>query len=115
MRNSKLSAAWRNRSRSGNCSGPNLATSASSDARLFLRSSSCQDSMRQVLEIDHQIVTGRVIARDQRRPGVAASLVEGARRRVVGAGGGLDGDQSPVGRRQGVLAGRQRAGYVQTG
>src|SRR2546430_8717502 len=74
MRNSKLSAACRSRSRSGNCSGPNFATSASSEARLFLRSSSCHDSMRQVLEIDHQIVTGRVVAGDQRRASVAASL-----------------------------------------
>src|SRR5205823_763774 len=110
MRNSKLSAAWRNRSRSGNCSGPNLATSASSEARLFLRSSSCHDSMRQVLEIDHQIVTGRVVAGDQRRASVAASLVEGARGPVVGAGRRLDDDEPPVIRRELGLDGRQQLG-----
>src|SRR2546423_15701786 len=110
MRNSKLSAACRKRSRSGNCSGPNLATSASSEARLFLRSSSCHDSMRQVLEIDHQIVAGGVVARDQRRAGVAASLVEGAGGPVVGAGGRLDDDQAPVIRHQSVFHGRQQLG-----
>src|SRR5437867_4844461 len=98
IRNSKFSAACRSRARSGKCSAPNLATSASSDAMLCLRSSCCQDSMRQILEIDHQVVAGGddlvvylkdlthhqvvaggVVAREAGRPGVAAPLVEGAR------------------------------------
>src|SRR2546426_4744729 len=83
IRNSKFSAACRRRSRSGKCSAPNLATSASSDARLRLRSSSCQDSMPQVLEVDHQVVAGRVVRRDCRDPAVSTPLVERARRGVV--------------------------------
>src|SRR3989449_7021557 len=79
IRNSKFSAACRSRSRSGKCSAPNLATSASSEAMLCLRSSCCQDSMRQILEIDHQVVAGGVVAREPGRLGVAAPLVEGAR------------------------------------
>src|SRR5574341_868986 len=94
MRNSKFSAAWRSRSISGKCSAPNRAAKASSEAMLFLRSSSCQDSMRQILEIDHQVVTGRVVPRELRGPGEAASYVEAPRGRVVRAGGRL-GDQQP--------------------
>src|SRR6266516_3670579 len=60
IRNSKFRAASRSRSRSGKCSGPNLATSASSVATLFLRSSSCQDAMRQVLDVHDEVVVGRV-------------------------------------------------------
>src|SRR5213596_2796137 len=83
IRNSKFSAACRSRSRSGKCSAPNLATSASSEAMLCLRSSCCQDSMRQILEIDHQVVAGGVV---------------GARRR-------LDDDEASVVHRQFVLDG----------
>src|SRR3989449_4665847 len=93
IRNSKFSAACRSRSRSGKCSAPNRATSASSEAMLCLRSSCCQDSMRQILEIDHQVVAGGVVARDPGRPGVAAPLVEGARGCVVSARRRLDDDQ----------------------
>src|SRR3989449_3706246 len=93
IRNSKFSAACRSRSRSGKCSAPNRATSASSEAMLCLRSSCCQDSMRQILEIDHQVVAGGVVARDSGRLGVAAPLVEGARGCVVSARRRLDDDQ----------------------
>src|ERR1700740_1184378 len=96
IRNSNVFAAWRRRSRSGKCSGPNLAPSASSDAMLRLRSSSCQDSMGQVLEIDHQVVAGGVVPREASRSGVAAPLVEGARRPVLGARGRLDDDQASL-------------------
>src|SRR5713101_2234557 len=96
MRNSKFSAACRRRARSGKCSGPNLATSASSEAMLRLRSSCCQDSMRQILEIDHQVVAGGVIAGDRRHPRVAASLIELARAGVVRAGRGLDDEEPSV-------------------
>src|SRR3989449_9411333 len=83
MRNSKFAAACRSRPRSGKCSAPNLATSASREAMLRLRRSSCQDSIRQILEIDHQVVVGRVVARHGGAPGVAAPLVERARRCVL--------------------------------
>src|SRR5260370_453347 len=109
IRNSKSSAACRSRSRSGKCSAPNRATSASSEAMLCLRSSCCQDSMRQILEIDHQVVAGGVVPREPGRLGVAAPLVEGARGRVVSAGRRLDDDQSPPIRLQPVPA-RQREG-----
>src|SRR6266571_9253559 len=110
IRNSKFSAACRSRSRSGKCSAPNLATSASSEAMLCLRSSCCQDSMRQILEIDHQVVAGGVVAREPGRLDVAAPLVKGARRRVLGARGGLDDDESSVIRRQCGLDGPQQLG-----
>src|SRR5689334_819373 len=110
IRNSKFSAACRSRSRSGKCSAPNLATSASSEAMLCLRSSCCQDSMRQILEIDHQVVAGGVIAREPGRLGVATPLIEGARRRVVGAGRRLDDDQSSLVRPQPVLDRAQQLG-----
>src|SRR2546422_7873433 len=89
MRNSKFAAACRSRPRSGKCSAPNLATSASREAMLRLRRSSCHDSIRQILEIDHQVVAGRVVARHGGAPGVAAPLVERARRRVLRQGGCL--------------------------
>src|SRR5690349_5568423 len=107
MRNSKFSAAWRSRSRSGKCSAPNRATSVSRDAMLRLRSSSCQDSMGQILEIDHQVVTGSVVAREPRRLGVAAPLVKGARGAVFGTGRGFDDDESSVIRRELALHGLQ--------
>src|SRR5713226_6225480 len=110
MRNSKFSAACRRRARSGKCSGPNLATSASSEAMLRLRSSCCQDSMRQILEIDHQVVAGGVVAREPGPLGVAAPLVEGAGGRVVGAGRRLDDDQSSPVRPQPVLDRAQQLG-----
>src|SRR2546428_5392538 len=110
IRNSKFSAAWRSRSRSGKCSAPNRATSASSEAMLCLRSSCCQDSMRQILEIDHQVVAGGVVPREPGRLGVAAPLVEGARGRVVSAGRRLDDDQSSPVRPQPVLDGAQQLG-----
>src|SRR5213593_4502279 len=103
IRNSKFSAACRSRSRSGKCSAPNLATSASSEAMLCLRNTCCQDSMRQILEVDHQVVAGGVVAREPGRLGVPAPLVESARGGVVGARRGLDDDQSSVVRRQSVL------------
>src|SRR5437870_7127095 len=99
MRNSKFTAACRSRSRSGKCSAPNLATSASRDAMLRLRRSSCQDSIRQILEIDHQVVARRVIARHGGAPGVAAALVERARRGVRLEGGRLDDQADTFGRR----------------
>src|SRR6266704_3693041 len=108
MRNSKFSAACRSRARSGKCSAPNLATRASSDAMLCLRSRACQDSMRQVLEVDDEIVIGRVVAPEPRRRRVATSLVEGARGRVLGAGGRLDDDQSSVIRHQLALDGAEQ-------
>src|SRR3989441_1219834 len=94
MRNSKSSAARRSRSRSGKCSGPKRATSASSDAMLRLRSSSCQDSIRQVLEVDHQVVAGCVVPRESSRRPVPSPLVEAAGREVLGAGRRLDDDQT---------------------
>src|SRR3989449_821937 len=109
IRNSKFSAACRSRSRSGNCSAPNLATSASSEAMLCLRSSCCQDPMRQILEIDHQVVAGGVVARQPGRLGVAAPLVEGARGCVVGARRRLDDDQASGVRRQFLLDRPQRS------
>src|SRR3989449_1659630 len=110
IRNSKFSAACRSRSRSGKCSAPNLATSASSEAMLCLRSSCCQDSMRQILEIDHQVVAGGVVAREPGRLGVAAPLVEGARGCVGGARRRLDDDQASVVRRQVLLDRLQQSG-----
>src|SRR5882672_7417980 len=89
MRNSKFSAACRRRAISPTCSTPKRAANASSEAMLFLRSSSCQVSSGQILGIDHQIVTGRVIPRDGRGPGVAACFVKPARRCVIGARAGL--------------------------
>src|ERR1044071_1016196 len=94
MRNSKFRAASRSRSRSGKCSGPNFATSASNVATDFLRISSCQGAMRQVLEVQDQIVVGRVIARDARRRGVPAPLVKPPGGRVPGTGRGLDDDEA---------------------
>src|SRR6266508_1874664 len=99
MRNSKFSAAWRRRAISPTCSAPNRAANASSEAMLFLRSSSCQVSSSQILGIDHQIVTGRVVRRDGRGPGVAACFVKAPRRSVVRSRRGFDNDQpSAVGR-----------------
>src|SRR5437773_11699673 len=72
---------------------------------LCLRSSCCQDSMRQILEIDHQVVAGGVVAREPGRLAVAAPLVEGARRCVVGARRRLDDDEASVVHRQFVLDG----------
>src|SRR6266540_4642204 len=103
IRNSKFSAARRSRSRSGKCSAPNLATSASSEAMLCLRSSCCQGAMRQILEINHQVVARGVVAGEPGRLGVAAPLVEGARGCVVGARRRLDDDQSSVVRGQFLL------------
>src|SRR2546427_2256444 len=103
IRNSKFSAACRSRSISGKCSAPNLATSASSEAMLRLRSSCCQDSMRQILEIDAQVVAGGVVAGEPCRRSVPPPLVEGARGGVFGARRGLDDDQSSVIGRQLVL------------
>src|SRR6266566_3924678 len=110
IRNSKFSAASRSRSRSGKCSAPNLATSPSSEAMLCLRSTCCQDSMRQILEIDHQVVAGGVVAREPGRLGVAAPLVEGARGCVVGARRRLDDDQASGVRRQFLLDRLQQSG-----
>src|SRR5260370_12897470 len=110
MRNSKFSAACRRRARSGKCSGPNLATSASSEAMLRLRSSCCQASMRQSVEIDHQVVAGGVIAGDRRHPRVAASLIERARAGVVRAGRGLDDEEPSVVARELLLDRGQQLG-----
>src|SRR5215212_7935546 len=46
IRNSKFSAACRRRSRSGKCSGPNLAASTSRDLIELVLRTSCQVSMR---------------------------------------------------------------------
>src|SRR4030095_16134419 len=43
--NSKFSAAWRRRSRSGKCSGPNLVASMSSERIELVLRTSCQVSM----------------------------------------------------------------------
>src|SRR3989442_984953 len=86
----------KNSARSGKCSAPNLATSASSEAMLCLRSTCCQDSMRQILEVDHQVVAGGVVAREPGRLGVAAPLVKRAGGRVRGTGRRLDDDQASV-------------------
>src|SRR6266567_2367753 len=110
IRNSKLSAAWRSRSKSGKCSAPNFAASASSDAMLCLRSSSCQNAMRQILEVDHQVVAGGVVAREPGRLSVAAPLVKRARGGVFGARRRLDDDQSSLVGRQLVLDRPQQAG-----
>src|SRR6266566_875795 len=93
MRNSKFSAACRRRAMSPTCSAPKRAANASSEAMLFLRSSSCQVSSSQILGIDHQVVTGRVVPRDGRGPGVPACFVKPARRCVIGARAGLDDDE----------------------
>src|SRR5437879_11676636 len=81
---------------------------ASREAMLRLRRSSCQDSIRQILEIDHQVVARRVIARHGGAPGVAAALVERARRGVRLEGGRLDDDQADTCRRQLLLDRPQR-------
>src|SRR5260370_7301578 len=94
IRNSKFSAACCSFAISGKCSGPNRAASCSSDVRLRLRSSSCQVSIRQILEIDHQVVTGRVVAREGGGPGVAAAFVKAARRLVGRAPGRFDHDEA---------------------
>src|SRR6267154_1785535 len=93
MRNSKFSAACRSRATSPTCSGPNRAASASRDAMLFLRRSSCQLSIREILGVDHQIVTGRVVPRDGCGPGIAAVLVETPSGRVVGTRARFDHDE----------------------
>src|SRR5689334_21150623 len=93
IRNSKFSAACLRRSSSGKCSAPKRAASTSRDAMLFLRSSSCQDSMCQVLEIDHQVIPGRIVLRDYRGPVVPAGLVKPTRRRVVRARRRLHNDK----------------------
>src|SRR5947208_9951931 len=110
IRNSKFRAASRSRSRSGKCSGPNLATSASSVATLCLRSSSCQDAMRQVLDVHDQVVVGRVIARDSRGRGVAAPFVVPPGGRVSGAGRRLDDDQAAALGNELLLDGPQQQG-----
>src|SRR3989442_8539867 len=110
MRNSKFTAACRSRSRSGKCSAPNLATSASREAMLRLRRSSCQDSIRQILEIDHQVVAGRIVARHGGAPGVAAPLVERARRRVRRQGGCLHDHEPATVADQPMLNGLDQSG-----
>src|SRR6266571_2313673 len=103
MRNSKFSAACRRRAISPTCSAPKRAANASSEAMLFLRSSSCQVSSSQILGIDHQVVTGRVVPRDGRGPGVAARFVKPARRCVIGARARFDHNQPSAVCRQPVL------------
>src|SRR5436309_299327 len=103
MRNSKFSAACRRRAMSPTCSAPKRAANASSEAMPFLRSSSCQVSSSQILGIDHQVVTGRVVPRDGRGPGVAACFVKPARRCVIGARAGLDDYEPPAVSRQPAL------------
>src|ERR1043166_7267493 len=83
IRNSKFSAACLSAAMGPVCSSPKRAASASSDAMLFLRSSSCQVST-QLLGVDHQIVARRVVRWDGRSPGISASLIEPARRGIVG-------------------------------
>src|SRR2546423_15698334 len=100
IRNSKLSTAWRSRAMSSTCSAPNRAASASSEAMLFLRSSSCQVSIRQILGVDHQIVPGRVVTRDGAGPGEAACFIEAARGRVIRPRRCLDHHQPAAVRRQ---------------
>src|SRR5260221_2787825 len=90
MRNSKFSAACRSRATSPTCSGPNRAASASRDAMLFLRRSSCQLSISEILGVDHQIVTGRVVGRDGCGSCEAAFLVKSPCGRVVSARTRLD-------------------------
>src|ERR1700693_4319301 len=107
IRNSKFSAAWRSRSKSGKCSAPNFATSASSEAMLFLRSSSCQDSMGQILEVDHQVVAAGVVPREPGRLGVAAPLVKRAGGRLLWTRRRFDDDEASVIAPQFVLDGVQ--------
>src|SRR5947207_1848057 len=71
-------------------SPPDMMTSrislcASSDAMLFLRRSSCQFSISEILGVNHQIVTGRVVGRDGCGSREAAFLVKGPCGRVVAA------------------------------
>src|SRR5437867_4441401 len=103
MRNSKFSAACRRRAMSPTCSAPKRAAKASSDAMLLLRSSACQVSRCQILGIDHQVVTGCIVARDGRGSGVAACFVKPPRPLVVGARRGLHDNQSCVVRRESVF------------
>src|SRR5712691_1228276 len=103
MRNSKFSAAWRSRAISPTCSAPKRAARASSDAMLFLRSSSCQVSSSQILCIDHQIVTGRVVLRDGCGSGVAACFVKTPRRLVIRPRRRFDHDQPSAVNRQPAL------------
>src|SRR6476620_3342642 len=51
IRNSKFSAAWRSRSRSGKFSDPNLAANASREAMEFFFRTSCQVSAMQATKI----------------------------------------------------------------
>src|SRR5204863_6781963 len=104
IRNSKFSAACLSRSISCTCSGPNRSARASSEAMLRLRSSSCQViSMRQFLDVDHQVVAGGVVPGDGAGPLVSPRLVKRARRRVIGAGRGLDHEEAAVLRQQPTL------------
>src|ERR1041384_4375128 len=82
IRNSKFSAACWSAAMGPVCSSPKRAASASSDAMLFLRSSSCQVST-QLLGVDHQIVARRVVRWDGRGSAVSAFLIEPARRGIV--------------------------------
>src|SRR3954470_4693800 len=99
IRNSKFSAACLRRSRSGKCSGPNLAASASRDRSELVLRTSCHVSMTlpvlltesvKRLGVDHLIVPRRIEIGDAGRCPIAARLVEGAGGRVVRAAGGLD-------------------------
>src|SRR3954469_13693205 len=101
IRNSKFSAAWRSRSSSGKCSGPNLAASVSREEIEFFLRTSCQVSMDQPprsslvqrLHVHHLVVAGSVEIRDHRGLAVAPGLVKLTGGVIVGASGGLHDDQ----------------------
>src|SRR5512147_829997 len=119
IRNSKFSAAWRRRSRSGKCPGPNLAASASSDLIELVLRTSCQVSMTlpvllpesanqrlrvtaslarkarlERLRVDDLIVARGIEVGDPGHGAIAPRLVEAAGRRVLRPAGGLHDDQS---------------------
>src|SRR5688572_13185084 len=105
IRNSKFSAAVRSRSRSGKCSGPNLAARASRELIEFFLRTSCQVSMMlpallkvgarcERFHVHHLVITRRVEIRDGGRAAIAARLVEGPGAGIVGAARGLDDDQA---------------------
>src|SRR5215212_5485991 len=100
IRNSKFSAACRSRSRSGKCSGPNLAASRSSDRIELLLSTSCQVSMTlpippvESLNVHHLVVARRVEVGDPRGRAIAARLVEPTRGCIVRPAGCRDHDEA---------------------
>src|SRR5687767_15958608 len=113
IRNSKFSAARRRRSRSGKCSGPNFAASASSEWIEFFLRTSCQVSITlpallrvgdrcTELQVDDLVVAWGIEIRNHGGLPVAARGVEGPGARVVGASRGFH-DDHPRASRQAAL------------